>query len=219
MQFCPRLAIAYLVSGERNHLALFLGAIFAGLVTATLIQWLSRRGRVDEGAAMGIVFTSLFALGLLLIVQAADHVDLDANCVLYGALEFAAFNSSMKFSLLGVQFVIPPAVLTLGLVSCFNIAFVSLFFKELRFSSFDPDLAATLGIPVNGIHYALMVLVAITAVAAFEAVGSILVIAMLIVPAAIAHLLTNRLLTMVLMSLFVAVLAAVFGHIGAIFFT
>lgn len=213
----PGLAIAYLLSEARSHVSLFLGAVVAGLVTAALIQWLSRRGRVDEGAAMGIVFTSLFALGLLLIVQAADHVDLDANCVLYGSLEFAALDRSFKFSLLGFEWGMPPAVFSLGLVTCLNIAFISLFFKELRLSSFDPDLAATLGISVNGIHYALMVLVAITAVAAFEAVGSILVIAMLIVPAAIAHLLTDRLLTMVLLSAFLAILAAVCGHMSAIF--
>ena len=92
-----------------------------------------------------------------------------------------------------------------------------MFFKELRLSSFDPDLAATLGVPVNGLHYVLMVLVAITAVAAFEAVGSILVIAMLIVPAAIAHLLTDRLVFMVVLSAFLAVLAAVCGHVCTIF--
>ena len=212
----PGLAIAYLVSGARSHFSLFLGAVVAGLLTAALVQWLSRRGRVDEGAAMGIVFTSLFAIGLLLIVQAADHVDLDANCVLYGSLELTALDRSLQFSLLGYAFAMPPAMLSLGLVSCLNMAFVSLFFKELRLSSFDPDLAATLGVPVNRIHYALMVLVAITAVAAFEAVGSILVIAMLIVPAAIAHLLTDRLLVMVVLSVCLAILAAVCGHVGAI---
>lgn len=212
----PGLAIAYLVSGARSHFSLFLGAVVAGLLTAALVQWLSRRGRVDEGAAMGIVFTSLFAIGLLLIVQAADHVDLDANCVLYGSLELTALDRSLQFSLLGYPIAMPPAMLSLGLVSCLNIAFVSLFFKELRLSSFDPDLAATLGVPVNRIHYALMVLVAITAVAAFEAVGSILVIAMLIVPAAIAHLLTDRLLIMVVLSVCLAILAAVCGHVGAI---
>lgn len=213
----PGLAIAYMVSGVRNHFGLFLGAVLAGLVTAVLIQWLSRRGRVDEGAAMGIVFTSLFALGLLLIVQAADHVDLDANCVLYGSLEFAALDCSLNFSLLGFQCAVPPAFFSLAFVTCLNVAFVSLFFKELRLSSFDPDLAATMGVPVNGLHYVLMVLVAMTAVAAFEAVGSILVIAMLIVPAAIAHLLTDRLLIMVVLSAFLAVVAAVCGHMCTIF--
>jgi manganese/zinc/iron transport system permease protein len=212
----PGLAIAYLVSGARSHFSLFLGAVVAGLLTAALVQWLSRRGRVDEGAAMGIVFTSLFAMGLLLIVQAADHVDLDASCVLYGSLELTALDRSLQLTLFGWPIAIPPAMLSLGLVSCLNIAFVSLFFKELRLSSFDPDLAATLGVPVNRIHYTLMVLVAITAVAAFEAVGSILVIAMFIVPAAIAHLLTDRLVVMVVLSAGLAILAAVCGHIGAV---
>lgn len=214
----PGLAIAYLISGDRSSFSMFLGAVIAGLVTAALIQWLSRSGRVDEGAAMGIVFTSLFALGLLLIVQAADHVDLDANCVLYGALEFAALDRVTLFEMWdgwGVQ--VPPALLSLGAVAALNLGFVCLFFKELRLSSFDPALAATLGVPVNSIHYALMVLVALTAVAAFEAVGSILVIAMLIVPAAIAHLLTDRLVVMLVLSGCVAILAAITGHVGAIF--
>jgi manganese/zinc/iron transport system permease protein len=97
-----------------------------------------------------------------------------------------------------------------------NVAFVLAFYKELKITSFDPALATTIGINANGMHYLLMVLVAATTIAAFESVGSILVIAMLIVPGAAAHLLTDRLSRMIAVSLVIAALSAFIGHIGAI---
>ena len=83
----PGLAVAFLVTGTRASFAMFAGAAIVGVLTAVFTQWISQWGRVDRGASMGIVFTTLFAIGLLLIVQAADHVDLDPGCVLYGAIE------------------------------------------------------------------------------------------------------------------------------------
>jgi len=118
--------------------------------------------------------------------------------------------------LLGFDLEVPRAVLVLLPVCVVNLLFVVLFFKELRISSFDSELATTMGINANLMHYMLMTLVAVTTVAAFEAVGSIIVIAMLIVPAASAHLLTDRLDVMVILSVVLAVLAAVLGHVSAI---
>lgn len=208
----PGLAIAFIVTGGRDSLAMFGGAAIAGLLTALLVHAVSRRGGIDEGSAMGVVFTSLFALGLILIKQAADHVDLDPGCVLYGAIELAPWDT--------VDFAngweIPRAAIVNGCALLANLAFVLLFFKELKVSSFDPDLATTLGINANAMHYALMALVAATTVAAFESVGSILVIAMLIVPAAAAHLLTDRLWTMILASLILGALSAILGHWSAV---
>ncbi|MEM1221146.1 MAG: metal ABC transporter permease [Verrucomicrobiota bacterium] len=212
----PGLAIAFLFTGARASLTMFIGAALVGVLTAVFTQWVSRFGKVDEGASMGIVFTTLFALGLLLIVQAADHVDLDPNCVLYGAIELTPLDVVWSVEIFGLSLDVPRAALVLGAVALMNILFIVLFFKELRLSSFDAELATTIGFDANLIHYLLMSLVALTTVAAFEAVGSIIVIAMLIVPAAAAHLLSDRLGTMIAISVILAALSAVFGHLGAL---
>lgn len=212
----PGLAIAFLITGARASLAMFIGAVIVGVLTALFTQWISRFGKVDEGASMGIVFTALFALGLLLIVRAADHVDLDPSCVLYGALELTPLDVAWQTHVFGVSLDVPRAALVLAAVTLLNIAFIVLLFKELRISSFDPALATTMGIGANRMHYLLMSLVAVTTVAAFEAVGSIIVIAMLIVPGATAHLLTDRLWVMIVYSVLLAIVASVLGHIAAI---
>ena len=183
----------------------------AGVLTALFTQWITRFGNVDRGAAMGIVFTTLFAIGLILIRQAADHVDLDPGCVLYGAIELTPLDT---VSLGG--FAIPRAALVNGIVLLLNLGIISLLYKELKLSSFDPDLADTLGYSSQFLHYLLMTMVAVTTVAAFESVGSIIVIAMLIVPPATALLLTHDLSKMLLIAVATAVLAAVTGHIGAL---
>lgn len=212
----PGLAIAFLVTGARASLTMFIGAAIVGVLTAVFTQWISRFGKVDEGASMGIVFTSLFALGLLLIVQAADHVDLDPSCVLYGAIELTPLDVAWRPEIFGLLLEVPRAALVLAGVSLLNLGFIVLFFKELRIASFDPELATTMGIHSNLMHYLLMTLVAVTTVAAFEAVGSIIVIAMLIVPAATAHLLTDKLWLMVVLSVVFAVGSAVLGHLSAL---
>ncbi len=201
----PGLAVAFLVTGSRASAPMFVGAAGVGVLTAVLTQWIHTRGRVEPGAAMGVVFTALFAAGLVLIVRGADHVDLDPDCVLYGAIETVWAGEGA-----------PGAVYVLGGALVLNGLFTIVFYKELKICSFDPSLATTLGISARGMHYALMTLVAVTTVAAFEAVGSILVIAMLIVPAATAYLLTDRLHLMIILSLVVAVASAVLGHVAAI---
>lgn len=207
----PGLAIAFLVTGSRESLPMFIGAAAVGVLTAVFTQWIHSFGRVEQSAAMGVVFTALFAIGLILLVRAADKVDLDPGCVLYGAIEMVPLDTK---TILG--FTLPRAVISLGVVFLIDVVFVLAFYKELKISSFDPSLATTLGINATWMNYLLMTLVAVTTVAAFETVGSILVIAMLIVPAAAAHLLTDRLHTMILVSLVIGILSAVLGHIAAI---
>ena len=190
---------------------MFVGAVIVGILTALFTEWIRRFGRVDEGASMGVVFTSLFALGLVMIVQAADHVDLDAGCVLFGSIELTPLDTVM----LG-QFEIPRATLVLGSVALLNGLFVLLFFKELKLSSFDPSLATTTGFNASLMHYLLMILVAVTAVASFESVGNILVVAMFVVPPAAAYLLTDRLGWMILIGIGLAAFSAIAGHIAAL---
>ena len=207
----PGLAIAFLVTNSRNSLTMFIGAAIVGVLTAVFTHSIHSVGKVEEGASLGVVFTTLFALGLILLVRAADSVDLDPGCVLYGAIELTPLDT-----IVFMNQEIPKAVITLSIVLIVNLVFVILFFKELRISAFDPGLATTMGINAQVMHYALMTLVAMTTVACFESVGSILVIAMLIVPAATAHLLTDRLHIMVGLSAALAAVAAVLGHVSAI---
>lgn len=212
----PGLAIAFLVTGARASFSMFIGAAVVGVLTAVFTQWISSWGKVDRGASMGIVFTTLFAVGLLLIVQAADHVDLDPGCVLYGAIEVAAWDIAWTFSLGGTLIEVPRSAIVLGIISLLNLGVIVAFFKELRISSFDPELATTQGINAQWMHYLLMTQVAVTTVAAFEAVGSIIVIAMLVTPAATAHLLTDRLGLMILIASIIGALSAVLGHVLAL---
>lgn len=207
----PGIAAAFLLTGSRDSLTMFAGAAIVGVLTALFTQWINSFGQVEESASMGVVFTTLFAIGLIMIVRAADAVDLDPGCLLYGAIELVPLDTR---ALWGME--VPRAVINLGCVLTINVIFTVAFYKELKISTFDPALATTLGFNANLMHYLLMTLVAVTTVAAFEAVGSILVIAMLIVPAAAAHLLTDRLSVMLFLSLVIGGVSAVLGHVGAI---
>jgi manganese/zinc/iron transport system permease protein len=207
----PGIAVAFIVSGSRDPIPLFIGASVIGVVTALLIQFLHRVGRLDESASMGVIFTALFAAGLVLIRIAADRVDLDPDCVLYGSLELTPLD---QVSVLG--FTMPRAAAVAAFILLVNGIFITFFFKELRLVAFDPAMADALGIPSRLFHYLLMTCVAATCVAAFESVGSILVIVMLIVPAATAHLLCDRLGVLLIVAMVAAALSAVLGHAAAI---
>ncbi|MEE2907043.1 MAG: metal ABC transporter permease [Planctomycetota bacterium] len=207
----PGIALGFLVSGSRDNLWMFLGAAIAGVVTAVLTQVLHRLGRLERGAAMGVVFTSLFALGLILIVQTADHVDLDPNCVLYGAIELAPLDTVM---ILGME--IPRAVPVLVVVGLINLLVVVLFYKEMKISAFDPDMARSAGINAGLMNQVLMVMTAATCVACFEVVGSILVVSLLVAPAAAARLISDRLPVVLILAVIIGAIAAALGHISAI---
>jgi manganese/zinc/iron transport system permease protein len=207
----PGLAAAFFLTGERSSLPMFVGAVAVGLATAFLTEWVHRFGEVDEGASLGVVFTSLFAVGLVMIVQAADHVDLDPGCVLYGAIELTPLDT---WDVFGWQ--VPRVVVTLAAVALVNLLYVTLFFKELKISAFDPGLATTSGFSASLMHYSLTTLVAVTAVASFESVGNILVVAMLVTPPATARLLTDRLSTMIWLGALIAAASAVLGHVAAV---
>ena len=211
----PGLAITFIVTESRAVVPMFVGAVLAGILTTVLTQWINRFGQVERGAVMGIVFTTFFAAGLLLIEQAGDRVDLDPKCVLFGALELTALDR-INLSLGPYEITAPRALIVLSFALILNLLFVAVCYKELRISSFDPELATTLGFNAQIMHYLLMVLVAVTAVAAFEAVGSILVIAMLIVPGATAYLLTDRLGVMIAASMAIAAFCAASGHLATV---
>jgi len=186
------------------------GAMLIGLLTAVLTESVQKLGHVEGNAALGVVFTSLFALGLLLVRLLADDIHLDPDCVLFGQLELTVWETVPVF---GWQ--VPSAALTNGALLLFNGALLMLFFKELRLATFDPNLATSLGIHAGWIHYLLMGATAATVVTAFTSVGSILVVAILIVPAACSQLICDRLSSMVAVSLGVAAASAAAGHLLA----
>ena len=207
----PGIAVAFLITHSRDPLPMFIGAMVIGVITALLVQWIRDLGKTDGGTAMGIVFTTLFAIGIILLRQSLDKVHLDADCVLYGIIEDAA---SDMLKIAGVS--LPRPAWINGGMFLTNLLLIGLFYKEFKISAFDPALATTLGINATLMHYLLMVMTAATAVAAFESVGSILVIAMLIVPPATAYLLTERFGIMILLSVALGVVAAMLGHLSAI---
>lgn len=202
----PGLALAFIATGQLSPAAMLAGALVFGLLTAVLTQTLHLAGNVPEDASMGVVFTSLFAFGVILIRYAADRVDIDPGCVLYGMIDVVAIDT-IPFA--GHE--IPRTLRTLLPMLAATILFVGLFWKELKLASFDASLATAMGFSAVVLHYLLMAMVAGVTVASFEAVGSILVIGMLIVPPATAHLLSDRLPGMLLWSIAVGAVSAVAG--------
>jgi manganese/zinc/iron transport system permease protein len=218
----PGLVIAFLVTTSRSPLAMFIGAAAAGVATVVLVELVKKLGRVEPGAAMGVVFSVLFALGVLLIERAAvRHVDLDADCVLHGQLETLVWYGAPETWAGLLEWStfehVPRQVTTLGIMVALAVGFIALFFKELRIAAFDPALATTQGFSAGVMHYLLMIFVAGATVASFEAVGSILVIAMLICPAATARVLTDRLLPQIVWSGLIALFCGVGGYAAATF--
>jgi manganese/zinc/iron transport system permease protein len=209
----PGLAVAFLLTGTREVWAMLAGAMCVGLLTAVMTSALARTGRVSEDSAMGVVFTTLFALGVVLISIVARRVDLDANCVFYGLLEGAPSPANMR-SVLGVE--VPRSFLVLSCVLLLNATLVVVFWKELKIVAFDAALATSMGINAALVHYGLMAMIAGTTVASFESVGSILVVAMLVGPGAAAHLLTDRLRWMLPIAGVIAAACAVAGYLVAL---
>ncbi len=207
----PGLAIAFILTGTREPLSMLAGALGAGVLTAVLASVVTRWGRVPEDASLGVVFSSFFAIGVILMTWAARQVDLDANCVLYGQLELVALDT---VTVGGIA--IPRAMGLLLAVLVVNLLAIGVFYKELKIVCFDPALATAMGLSAAIVHYGLMVLVASTSVASFEAVGSILVVTMLVAPGAAASLLTDRLGVMLGLSGVLAIVAAVAGYLLAV---
>jgi manganese/zinc/iron transport system permease protein len=189
-------------------LPMIIAATLTGVLTVTLVEALFRTRLVKEDAAIGLVFPALFSIGVILISRYAANVHLDTDAVLLGELAFAPFDRLV----LGGADLGPKALWLASGVGLVNLLFIVLFYKELKLATFDAGLAAALGFSPVVIHYALMTLVSVTAVSSFEAVGSVLVVALMITPPAAAYLLTDRLPLMLLLSVSVAIISAVSGY-------
>ncbi|MBI4212157.1 MAG: metal ABC transporter permease [Deltaproteobacteria bacterium] len=207
----PGIALAFLFSNSRHPLPMLIGAGALGLITAFITETLHRAGRVQQDASIGVTFTWLFAIGVILISAYAGHVDLDQECVLYGEIAYVPWDTWI----IGRTSLGPRALWLLGGVFLLDLLFVVFCYKELKLTTFDPQLAHSVGISTRLFHYLLMGAVSLTTVAAFESVGAILVVAMLVAPAATAYLLTDRLSTMLILAMVIGALCSVFGYFMA----
>jgi manganese/zinc/iron transport system permease protein len=203
----PGIAVAFIISGSRDTWVMLPFAALFALILVWMTERIGRRGRLREDASMGIVFTTMFAIGVILISAYAGYIDLDLDCVLYGELVYAPWQ---RFNVGGSD-IGPRAVWLLGLALIVNLGIILLMYKELKLSSFDKSFAQVTGIPTRGVHLAYMTGVALATVAAFESVGAILVVAFLIVPPAAARLMSRTVGGMLVGSVVFGVLSAAGG--------
>lgn len=202
----PGIAAGALLAGSVRSPWVVVGATLAGVLAVAMVEWLERSGLVRGDAALGLVYPALFAVGVILIARAPRGLHLDADAALLGELHLAPLR---RWQWSGWD--VPWSLAVMSGLVVINGSFVAAFFKELRITTFDPDHARSQGVAPGLVHYALMTLVALTIVAAFDAAGPVLVVAFLAAPAAIAHLLTDRLAGLVIIAAVVAGLAAILG--------
>ena len=211
----PGIVVAFAFVGDLSSPWLLVGAAVAGVLVTFLIEQIHRRTRIKQDSAIGIAFTSLFALGLVLIrVLLGDKVHLDQDCVLEGNLSHVAY--AEKVSFLGLK--VPDMLITSLIVAVCTIVLLVVFYRVLTLSSFDAGLAASFGYRPGVVHYLLMAVLSVVVVAAFEAVGAILVIALLILPGATAYLCTHRLKMMLFLSAVHAGISSILGVYISIWF-
>ena len=199
----PGIALGVLLSGSVTGWGIMLGALVFGFLTAFLTQTISAHAGIAEDSSIGIVFTALFSVGVILLTRLLPHVHIDANCIFFGAMEWVMLDLDHWLG------VFPPMAGALLI----TVGFIVFFWKELKISSFDTALAEAMGYRPQLMHYLLMGLVSLVTVTCFLAVGSIVVVAMLIVPAACAYLLTDRLAAMMWISAGVGTASALLGYV------
>ena len=207
----PGIVIAFFFTHTLSSPFLIIAAAGTGVLTVVLVELLQKTKLIKEDAAIGLTFPALFSVGVILISRYKRNVHLDMDAVLLGELAYAPLNrlKVLEFDL-G-----PVALLVMAVILILNLTFISLFYKELKLVTFDIGLAATLGFSPTLIHYGLMTLVSITTVGAFDAVGSILVVALIAGPAATAYLMTNNLTRMLVLSAAIGSINAVVGYLLA----
>lgn len=202
------IVLAFFVTRDLASPFLVVAAALTGVLTVSLVELLNRTGLVREDAAIGLTFPALFSIGVILVARYAGSVHLDTDSVLLGELAFAPFN---RLAVMGYD-IGPKAFYLMVCIMLLNILFIAFFYKELKLATFDASLAGVFGFLPGFLHYALMALVSVTAVGAFEAVGSILVVALMIAPPATAYLLVDRLSLMLAVSALLGAVSAVAGY-------
>ncbi|WP_291721685.1 metal ABC transporter permease [Bernardetia sp.] len=209
----PGIVIAFLVVQRFDSIFMLLGAAVLGVFTTLLIEFLHRQGKLQTDASIGVSFTFLFAVGVILISVFASKVDIDADCVLFGEIAYVPLDvwridlGDGAILNLGAT-----AAWWIGSVLLIILVFVSLFYKEMLLTTFDSSFASAIGINTSVWHYSLMSLVSLATVAAFESVGAVLVLAFLVVPPATSYLLTTNFKKMLLISCCIGTITAILGY-------
>ncbi len=204
----PGIVIGFFITQDLNSPLLILLAAITGVITVVLVEVIQKTGLVKEDTAIGLVFPALFSIGVILIAKNANDVHLDVDAVLLGELAFAPFD---RLLISGMD-VGPKSLWVMGCVLLITLILLILFFKELKVSTFDVGLSSALGFSPLVIHYGLMSVSSITVVGAFDAVGAILVVALMIAPAATSYLLTSDLKKMLWLSVLFGVFSAIAGY-------
>jgi manganese/zinc/iron transport system permease protein len=199
--------IVWMLTRETAGPVQIIGAALTGVLTVFLTETLTATKRVKSDAAIGLVFPALFSIGVLLINIYARDVHIDEHTVLLGEIGFVWLDTVEMFGLF-----VPEAVLWMSVMTLANLAYVTLFYKELKIATFDPALAKALGFMPMVVFYGLLALTSGTAVAAFDSVGAILFIAFVIVPPSAAYLLTDRLSLMLVYGAAIAIASSLAGY-------
>lgn len=204
----PGIVVGFFITQDLNSPLLIVLAALTGVITVVLVEYIQKTGLVKEDTAIGLVFPALFSIGVILIAKNANDVHLDVDAVLVGELALAPFD---RLIVSGVD-IGPKSLWIIGIILLITITLLIAFFKELKVSTFDKGLAASLGFSPAIIHYGLMTVSSVTTVGAFDAVGAILVVALMIAPAATAYLLTTNLKKMLALAVFFGVFSAISGY-------
>lgn len=207
------IVLGYFIAGDLDSPILFVGAALFGVMTVYAIEYVVNKFAIQSDAATGLVFTLLFALAIILISKYARNVHLDVDVVLSGEVVFATLNTMEIF---GIQ--VPISFARMFVMLVINLAFVAVTYQQLKVSIFDPVYAKSIGVAAGFLNLVLMTLVSITTVVAFDTVGAILVISLMVAPALSAHLLSKRLSIMLLVALLYGVINSVLGYYVAIYF-
>ena len=204
----PGLVLGFFITHDLGSPLLIVMAALSGVLTVVLVEFIQKTRLVKEDTAIGLVFPALFSIGVILIAKNANDVHLDTDVVLLGELAFATFD---RISINGFDLG-PKSLWIIGTILLISISLLIAFFKELKISTFDVGLATALGFSPIIIHYGLMSVASVTIVGAFDAVGAILVVALMIAPAATAYLLTDNLKKMLVLSIAFGVFSAISGY-------
>jgi manganese/zinc/iron transport system permease protein len=204
----PGLVLGFFITHDLNSPLLIIMAALSGVVTVVLVEFIQKTKLVKEDTAIGLVFPVLFSIGVIMIAKNANDVHLDTDAILLGELAFAPFD---RFLANGADLG-PKSLWIIGTILLITIGLLFAFFKELKISTFDAGLATALGFSPIMIHYGLMSVASITIVGSFDAVGAILVVALMIAPAATAYLLTDNLKRMLGLSVIFGVFSAIAGY-------
>jgi manganese/zinc/iron transport system permease protein len=210
----PGIVLAYLVTTTRNIIPMMIGAAVLGVLTTVIIQFFIKKARVQRDASIGVTFTWLFAVGVLMIsIYTGGDVDIDQDCILFGEIGYVYLE---KVYIDGDLLIGTRSILTLFPLFLIVLGFVIWGYKGFAITSFNPEYASALGMSAGKWNYMLMGLVSITTVFSFESVGAILVVGLLTIPPATAYLLTDRLKTMLWLSSVIGIVSVIIGYYGAL---